>query len=438
MRKTAVILAASLALVAAGCSTKSSGGGGGTTTPTNTDTRAIGVTPTTIKLGITTLDLAAIRQLIDIDQGDAKTAYTAAINQINASGGINGRKIVPYFAPVNPTQTTFSAAACTKLAQDDKVFAVIGYFRNDDPLCYTKTHDTPIVGASLTPTQQKQSTAPWFNTSLTTANQIPKALAAFKQQGLFNGKKVAVVGMAADATDVNSVALPELKKLGVPVVQTAINDASTNDLPALYQQFGLIIQKLQSAGADVVITVGNASDTWPQALQVLRSKYKPQQLATDYNSVQAYTASSNGSPDYAVLNDLVAAYGGIPDPKTTWNTDTALKNCVAAVTAAHPSEPVGDPVTAKVGAQSTWTSAWNACAQVYLFADIARAAGKTLNNSTFNTGGESLKNLSIPGSGPEKLNFGPTSHDGGEPVTIETWNPATKQFDARIVTTTGQ
>ena len=56
-----------------------------------------GVTPTSIKLGITYLDAAAIKNVVNIDPGNFKVAYTALIDQINAKGGINGRKIVPVF-----------------------------------------------------------------------------------------------------------------------------------------------------------------------------------------------------------------------------------------------------------------------------------------------------------------------------------------------------
>jgi ABC-type branched-subunit amino acid transport system substrate-binding protein len=430
MRKTTiVVLAASLIVAATGCTTRSTSGSSDDTTggsTTASDTRAVGITPTTIKLGITTLDLAAIKDLIDLDHGDAVTAYTAVINDINANGGINGRKIVPVFAPVNPSLASASAAACTKLTEDEKVFAVIGYFRLDDPLCYVHTHDTPIVGDSLTPVQQKQAKAPWFNTTLTSEHLIPKALAAFQTDGAFTGHKVAVVGMAQDAPDFHNVVLPALHKLGIPVVASAINDASINDLPAIYQQYGLISQKFKQAGADTVIAVGAASNSWPLAQQVLQTTYKPRLLALDYNNLLSYLDGSQGF-DASLLTNALAAYGGMPDPKDVWTTP-ALQKCIALVTAAHPSEPVGDPTTAKPNTgHSPWSNAVTACQQVNLFAQIAKAAGKNLTNGSFLTGGESLKNITLPG-GNQPLSYGPDSYDGNLPVTIYAWDPTTKTF----------
>ena len=72
-----------------------------------------GVTPTSIKVGITYLDAAAIKNIVNIDPGNYQVAYTALIKQINAKGGINGRKLVPVFEPINPIGTAPAATACT-------------------------------------------------------------------------------------------------------------------------------------------------------------------------------------------------------------------------------------------------------------------------------------------------------------------------------------
>ena len=80
-----------------------------------------------IKIGVTYVDLAAVRATgIKLDHGDYEKAFQTVIDDINAKGGINGRKIVPVFAPINPIGTDPAQAACVKLTEDEKVFAVIG------------------------------------------------------------------------------------------------------------------------------------------------------------------------------------------------------------------------------------------------------------------------------------------------------------------------
>src|SRR6516162_2269545 len=142
---------------------------------------AQGVTPSTIAVGITYPNVAAIRNLINVDPGNYTVAYTTLINQINAAGGINGRKIVPTFAAVNPLGTAGAATACSQLTQDDKVFLAMGFFQQVDTACYVQTHDTPIIGASLTAAQSAAARAPWFNNQISDSDLIPKEMAIFKQ-----------------------------------------------------------------------------------------------------------------------------------------------------------------------------------------------------------------------------------------------------------------
>ena len=66
---------------------------------------APGVTDDTVKVGVTYVDLASLGEVVNIDHGDYEVAYQAMFDDINASGGINGRMIEPVFAPVSPVGT---------------------------------------------------------------------------------------------------------------------------------------------------------------------------------------------------------------------------------------------------------------------------------------------------------------------------------------------
>src|SRR5579863_3609278 len=74
-----------------------------------------GVTPTTIRVGIPYVDVAAVKAVgVNISWGSVPDAFNAVINNLNKNGGINGRKIVPYIVAVNPTGTAPAATACTQ------------------------------------------------------------------------------------------------------------------------------------------------------------------------------------------------------------------------------------------------------------------------------------------------------------------------------------
>ena len=385
-----------------------------------------GVTPTSIKVGITYLDAAAIQNIVNINPGNYKVAYTALINQINAMGGINGRKIVPVFEPIDPIGTAPAATACTALTEDEKVFAVIGFFQAADTACYVETHDTPMIGATLSNAQAAQAKAPWFNNIISDNDLIPKEMAAFKQEGAFAKKKVAVVGDTSDQPEVNLV-LPELKKLKVNVVQTAINSVPDTDQAATNSEYAIIAQKFQTAGANVVIAVGDAGVSWPEALQNNQSSYLPRLIVPDYSDLETILSSKTNTGG-AELNDALTA-GGTPPPAVEWN-DAAMRRCVATVHSAEPTAVINDPVSATASTPITWSAPENACQDLALFEDVVKAAGKTLNNTTFNRGGESLTNVTLPGGGGT-YDFGTGHRDGDGPVFLYEWNAAAKKLEPK-------
>jgi hypothetical protein len=390
-----------------------------------------GVTATTIRLGITYVDFSAIQNVVPLNYGNATDAYLALIDNVNAHGGIDGRKIVPYIAPVNPIGPVGAAEACTQLTEDHTVFAVLGFFNLTDPACYLDTHGVPIVGgpstgASLTTAQQEQAKATWFTNALSNNHAIPKEIDAFAQEHVFSGQKVGVVALAQDQPNVD-LTLPELKKQHVDVVQTAINDVPVSDTPALEQEDDLIAAKFQSAGVTVVVLVGGIALSWAKSLQLEHSTYLPRMVSTAIGMLQAYVTPGY---DPAILK---GAIGGAPALADTagqsapvWNSPS-MQRCVAVIRAAYPHDAMADPLTATPSAPTTWVDPEAACRQVTLFVDIAKAAGRDLNNETFLKAGESLSNVTLPGSAVP-LHFGPGHHDGDGPVFIYTWNAAKKAF----------
>ncbi len=289
----------------------------GTSDGAGADQSGQGVTPTSIKLGITYLDAAAVRSIVNIDPGNYEVAYSALIKQINAKGGIRGRKIVPVFEPINPIGTAPAAHACTALTEDDKVFAVIGFFQPADTACYVATHNTPMIGATLTNAESAQAKAPWFNNVISDNDLIPKELAAFKKEGVFAKKKVAVVGDLSDRAEVNLV-LPELKRLKVNVVQTAFNSVPDNDQAATNSEYSTIALKFKDAGANVVIAVGDAGVSWPKALHNNQSTYLPRLIVPDAADL-ATVLSNKGNYSAAELTGALTA--GAPR-RPRWNGTT--------------------------------------------------------------------------------------------------------------------
>ena len=120
--------------------------------------------------------------------------------------------------------------------------------------------------------------APWFSTTPIENQLEPEVVAAAAKNGVFKGKKVAVFSQSDAPPGLVSSVIAALKKHGVTPVATAQVDAETNDTEATIQQIAdVVTQKFQSAGANVVVAVGNAGDSWPNATN--SGTYHPQLVA---------------------------------------------------------------------------------------------------------------------------------------------------------------
>ena len=62
-----------------------------------------GVTSTTIRIGISVINFAALRAVgVTLNDGNYQDAVSALTANMNAHGGVDGRKVVPYFVEMNP------------------------------------------------------------------------------------------------------------------------------------------------------------------------------------------------------------------------------------------------------------------------------------------------------------------------------------------------
>ena len=283
-----------------------------------------GVTAKTIAVGLPYVNFAALQSLgVTINDGSFPDAYNGVIGMINAKGGVDGRKLVLYMAEMNPSVPADATSSCTQLTEDDKVFIAIAPVFPD---CYQATHDTPVLMGSL-PGTLPASAPPDFSLIPPDANFDPLQLAAFKKDGDFKGKKVAIFyGADSDAPEVK-VVQQDLKKLGVPVVLTAEDSVQATDAVASDQEVQSISQRFQDAGVNVVIGVGGSgSTTWPRAQFDNQSTYKPLFIATSESSLISYVESTKGANPYL---KYVLAASTAPTFYQQWK-DPAIQKCVAA------------------------------------------------------------------------------------------------------------
>jgi ABC-type branched-subunit amino acid transport system substrate-binding protein len=372
---------------------------------------APGVTKDDITVGVTYVDLAAIRDVTNIDHGDYEKSYQAVIDDLNKRGGVNGRKLVPVFAKVNPLGTTPAQEACIKLTEDQHVFAVMGFFLNDAPLCYVAQHDTPILGGQITKALLSQAKAPWttLDSGAEVASRVTDALA---KAGALKGKLGIIAVAAEEQSLLKDVVLPALKRNGIKGT-SAVLVSPTNDALAGVQEAGTVLERFKADGVKTVLAVGNSSLVVVNALA--KTDYRPRLVSTSYPTFQA--AAINPATDASVMKNAVTADVGVDF------NDPSLQKCfrlIEKVTGATIVE------IAKTGEPDNRASAQSACRYIALFAQLAGAAGKNPTVASFGKAAEKLGSVEIPGSG--KIAYNPQTHTFEQPMYTYKYDPATKSL----------
>jgi len=122
--KRAIALLSLAALLLVGCKSTGDSTSSTSTTAAASTEPGQGVSADSIKIGVTYTDLSAIKDIMDLDHGDYASAFQALADDLNASGGINGRKLEIVQAPVSPIGTEAGTTTCVQMTEDEKVFAV--------------------------------------------------------------------------------------------------------------------------------------------------------------------------------------------------------------------------------------------------------------------------------------------------------------------------
>jgi len=331
-----------------------------------------GVTPDTIRLGISIFDLSAVGR----DNGDVAAKYRAAIDAINDSGGVLGRRIEPFFAEFSPLDAASGDAACVYLTEDERVFAVIGAQVVDTVLCYTELHDTIFLSPRpLTANHIARSTAPAISVAAAGDRQVRAGLEAMAAQGVFDGARVAVHASSESAEQLE-LAVQVLGELGVEVVSETLATDQGRDIAASRAEMSVFAQRWDADGATVVVSVGDignleaATALGDAGLDMTLASTQPAAEASVYENYGADLAGLEGAVSIATL-----AYADMYDLDVL-----GVRECVTRFEEASGETVNLRPQTGEVA--NLTTTVW-ACQLTELFAQIAEAAGDDLTNESF-------------------------------------------------------
>jgi hypothetical protein len=350
-------------------------------------------------------------------------AINLYVNQINKSGGINGRKINPMIVNFDPTNNASMQALCRQWTQGNPpVFAVvdgIGTWIEANQLCVTQQGQTPLISAWSTTTNWTQLGSPylWW----TGPDQAP-VLAATVQWGLSSGRlghgnKVGVVvsDQAGDQSALNNYLMPDLKQAGItPQVATVAGNPDASAQTNSDAQ--LAVERFKAAGVQSVFPLIPENAFFPYLSAETSQQYFPKLLLSDYQSTVEVALGLIPVPYETALNGqegvTTETLGGFDDnrPESQGGYDSGVRTCYNTWHAYHP-KPISGAESFYIEEQGP-IQGW--CGAIRLFATAAKNAGPDLNRKTFVTAMSKITNF--PGTlapvwsfGPNKM-YGPTQY----------------------------
>src|SRR5579862_7569456 len=274
----AIVAGVAYAVASGGSSPGRSGSGPaastGTSIPTGTpsgigvdqaSTSTRGITKTTINIAFPISNLTSLASNFgfarDAEYSAQRKAITTYVNAVNANGGIDGRRINPIIANIDPTNEASMRALCKQWTEGSPpVFAVldgVGSWTGDNELCVAQEGKTPLIGQWTTVTNWTQEGAPYLWWTGPDQAQILATVVQWgKSSGLLtNSSRIGIVAgdRTSDQVALNQYLLPDLRRAGFtdPLVETLPSNPA--DTAATNSAAPLVVQRLKSAGVKSVI-----------------------------------------------------------------------------------------------------------------------------------------------------------------------------------------
>ncbi len=384
-----VLVGIVVVLAACGSSSKKGATPGDTKAPGALSTAlGTGVTATEIKVGVSLSDFDCITQFVDQIRVDQEQNYKAYIDDINAKGGINGRKIVPVFhkfCPIPDAQRL--ASICTTFTEDDKVFAVIGNLfdpTGNSQTCIAKRHKTVLFAFMLSQEIMKKSPPGLIvYPGRAPERTISVLLDLLGKSNTLEGKKIGILGETSSAKVVKNSLQPALEKLDVETGSTAILQIAGADTTSAQSQLDSFIERWKSEGTNALFVTGTQVAS-KQFIEKVRKEMPDVLLMTDVGDVEEFgQQETQGDIRPNPYEGIISAQGPTDaetDKSENWKTCARIYKEQTGKDAPDSTAVIPGPNGKTL---DTNGGIKDACQMVTLFADIAKKAGPNLNNDTW-------------------------------------------------------
>lgn len=278
---------------------ESTSSGGGTRATGNGGATARGVTASTVKIGVTIPDLAALGAFPEYNQGNVDAQWKAAMLRLKDEGLLpaHGRDVQLVFSRYSLFIAEEERASCVKLVDDEKVFAVVGMVGyNTGRDCVTREKKTVLVTADGPPDDAFARDAPYlFSLGLSESGYLRNGITWAHKAGLLRDEKIGLfyfkggyVGPMIEA----SVKQP-LAQFGYkPVIEVTTDQASANQPDIL-----VAVQRMKAAGVTHALIYIDALSRQEFYRQAENQGFKPTYQGDDWGFGTSDSTNQRNQPD---------------------------------------------------------------------------------------------------------------------------------------------
>ena len=393
-----------------------------------------GVTEEAIHIGISMLDFGFLKDVNLSPQGwgDQQLVWETLVANLNSNGGILGRERVvdayKYYSPIGPILGGIDPeAVCLELAADIETFAILGGFLGpveDINTCITGTQNTIMVGGRQTAERLAASTAPWIEPGTMKETKMKVFLSLLEQEGLLEGKNIALIGNEDDGPYELSSEL--LSNMDVNVVLDVGLQIPVGDTAAEDARWDVLVQNVLASGADVAMLVGG-------------ERAGIRNLANNDIEMDLYIMNSETFTNLSESVTPEMAEGGISLTGLTeqeiWDDPLTQSNCVIPFKEANPDLVIEGPDQFDEGEEEWYRSIMSYCRWLQLFVMITEAAGPNLTHESFLAAAESMSNFVLPGQPYNSI--APGKYDASDSFRLSVFDSTSGGDQGALVPLTG-
>jgi hypothetical protein len=382
---------------------------------------ARGVTPDTIRVGIAAIDWDRLAELgVRFGRTSSADLYVAALESINDRGAIFGRLLEPYPELFLPVGSVDFDAACSRLAEDEEIFVVIGQALEDQVLCFTQLNDTAAVLVSgMTDSLVGRSDAPYATIWASLEDQADSVVETVAAAGVLAGATIGVIGSADVGSIEYQTIVDGFTNAGYGVVEGLIG-ANEGDLIETTRDQEIVYERMRAAGVDFTVSTTGVP---LEIVNAAEAGYTTDQWLLTVVMTAAGLEDAGVDPGYldgalAVVNTTIgtSAQASLAD-------DPAVDSCVDDL-----ETRAGREIPYELDAESSdLATALYACAMAAILEAGLNAAGPELTNESFQEGLESIGEIELPGYFEASL--GPGDLGAAKGLRLVRFNASTSAWE---------